>query len=127
MLLTGSQDDEQHFYFRKRVEASEVCPLRATEPGRLLPASWFSQHPVAKTIVRPPATGTLCVGILPVLCNRKNNSDRRRAQNTRNIPKITNLYNRVTAVHCSGLTGNSATETKVKSSSPKCHAAVQAI
>ena len=100
------------------MEASEVCPLRATEPGRFLPASWFSQHPVAKTIVRPPATGTLCVGILPVLCNRKNDSDRRRAQNTRNSAKITNLYDRVTAVHCSGLTANSATETKVNNSRP---------
>ena len=79
MLLTVRHEVEQHFHLRQRVEAGEVRPLRATDPGRRLPASCFClrQQPVAETIMRPPAVRTLCVDILPVLCERKKNGERR--------------------------------------------------
>lgn len=81
MVLTVCQKAEQHFHLRQGAEAGEVRPLRATGPGGLLPTSCFWQHPVAETIMRPPAVSTLCVDILPVLCKMKKSRERRN-QNT---------------------------------------------
>lgn len=95
MLLTVSQEVEQHFNLRQRVQAGEVCSVRATRSGRLLPAPCFCfwQHPIAETTVRPPAISTLRVDILPVLCKSKNNQEMRGKETRTAQTRLTRFYN----------------------------------
>jgi len=110
-LLTVLQELEQHLHLGQGGEAGEVCPLRATGPGRLLPASSLRlrQQPIADAIVRPPAVTTLCVDILPVLCgSRKTNRERRRNHNRKDPKKREQIHSR----HCFGLATDRAMESE---------------
>ncbi len=85
--------------------------------------------------MRPPAISTLCMDILPVLCKRKKNRERRGGEERRGggggemrtgQTRIIDFYNKIHSRHCFGLVANSAIERKVKSSLPRCSAAVEA-
>lgn len=112
MLLTVSQEVEQHFHLRQGVDTDEVCPVRATGPGWILPASCFCfwQQPVAETIMRPPAFSTLCMDILPARCKE---GGKIRTRQTR-VGFTTQIHSR----HCFGPAANSATDREVKVHSP---------
>ena len=115
MLLTVSQQLQQHLHLRQRVEAGEVSALGATGPGRFLPASslWLWQDSVAEAVMRPPAIRTLRMDVLPILCERRKNQERRR--NQKSTDQNNNTHSQQTLFW----------SRRVRSSPPRCRAAVQ--